>query len=169
MSNDLVKLAEGMHLTLEGKAKYEKRLEELRTVKRPQISERIRTAREFGDISENAEYESAKAEQALLEGEILELEKLLRNAIIITDVNTDAVNLGHFVTVRDLSCDEIFKFSIVGTREADPRHGKLSNESPLGKAIMGKGVGAEVSVRSADGSITWRIEAIESKDVSDAE
>ena len=97
-------ITENVHLTEEGKAKYEKELENLRTVRRPQVSERIRTAREFGDISENAEYESAKQEQAFVEGRISELEKMLKNAIIIksSEITNDEVGFGTAVTVRDL-------------------------------------------------------------------
>lgn len=158
-------ITENVHLTEEGKAKYEKELENLRTVRRPQVSERIRTAREFGDISENAEYESAKQEQAFVEGRITELEKLLKNAIVIksSEITNDKVGFGTAVTVRDLSLNEELKFSIVPTREADPRHGKISNECPLGKAIIDHHVGDEVIVRTEDGPVTWKIIAIEVK------
>ncbi len=156
-------ITENVHLTEEGKAKYEKELENLRTVRRPQVSERIRTAREFGDISENAEYESAKQEQAFVEGRISELEKMLKNAIIIksSEITNDEVGFGTAVTVRDLNLNEEMKFSIVPTKETDPRHGKISNECPLGKAIFKHHVGDEVVVRTEDGAVTWRIIAIE--------
>ena len=154
---------DNVHLTEEGKAKYEKELEELRTVRRPQVSERIRTAREFGDISENAEYESAKQEQAFVEGRISELEKLLKNAIVIksSDITNDKVGFGTTVTVRDLSLDEEMQFTIVPTRESDPRHGKISNECALGRAIMDHRIGDEVIVRGDDGPITWKVVAID--------
>ncbi len=165
MIKDLDNLNDGTHLTEEGKARYEKQLDHLRTVRRPQVSERIRTAREFGDISENAEYESAKQEQAFIEGKITELEKLLKNAIIIkrSEINTNEVNLGTIVKVEDLSRNEVFSFSITGTLEADPRHGKLSNESPVGAALMGHGVGDEVDVRTPDGIVTWKVLGIEAE------
>lgn len=156
-------ITENIHLTEEGKERYEKELENLRIVRRPQVSERIRTAREFGDISENAEYESAKQEQAFVEGRISELEKLLKNAIVIknSEIRTDVVSLGTSVTVCDLSNNETLKFGIVGTREADPRHGKLSNECPLGMAIMGHSAGEVVDVRTAEGITAWKIISID--------
>ncbi|MBQ7569175.1 transcription elongation factor GreA [bacterium] len=152
-----------VRLTEEGKNRYEKELEILRTVRRPKVSERIRTAREFGDISENAEYESAKQEQAFVEGRITELEKLLKNAIIIksNEITNDMVGFETIVTLRDLTLNEDMRFSIVPTRETDPRHGKISNECPVGKAIMGHHVGDEVTVRTEDGPSTWKILSIE--------
>lgn len=154
---------DNIHLTEEGKIRYEKELENLRTVRRPQVSERIRTAREFGDISENAEYESAKQEQAFVEGRISELEKLLKNAIVIksSEITNDKVGFGTTVTVRDRSIDETMRFTIVPTRESDPRHGKISNECALGKAINGQHVGDVVTVRTEDGPVEWEIIAID--------
>lgn len=151
-------------LTIEGKAKYEKQLQYLKATRRPEISERIRTAREFGDISENAEYENAKREQAFVEGEISEIEKLLKSATLIdkNNINTDEVSLGTIVTVLDVESGEKFSFEIVGSRETDPKNDRISNVSPLGEALLGKGVNEEADVRSPNGTATWRVLEIRS-------
>lgn len=158
-------------LTLEGKINYEKKLNYLKTTRREQISERIRTAREFGDISENAEYENAKIEQAFVEGEISDLEKLLKNAVVInkSEVKTDQVGLGTVVTIENVTKDskrkktveapekEILSLEIVGTRETNPQHGRISNECPLGLALHEHGIGDIVDVRTPAGVISWKI------------
>ncbi|NLJ81295.1 MAG: transcription elongation factor GreA, partial [Firmicutes bacterium] len=127
-------------LTPEGLKKLESELEILKTVKRREVAERINTSLEFGDISENSEYDTAKNEQAFIEGRILTLEKLLRNARIIEpDENEDEsiVSLGKWVTLKDLETSEILEYQLVGSAEADPAEAKISNESPVGKAILG--------------------------------
>ena len=149
-------------LTAEGKAKYEKKLKYLKGPRREQLAERIRTAREFGDISENAEYESAKAEQAFVEGEISDLEKLLKRAQVInkSDIRTDEVGLGTSVTIQNMlegEENEIITFEIVGTRETKPQNGRISNISPLGLALIGHGKYEIVDVRTPGGLATWKI------------
>lgn len=128
-------------LTEEGLKKLEERLDWLRTVKRPEVSERIKQAISFGDISENSEYEDAKNEQAFVEGEIISLEKQVANAVIINTKNLDikktGVILGAKVELEDLEFKEKMLYEIVGSAEADPINGKISDESPVGRAIMG--------------------------------
>ena len=137
-------------LTVEGLKKLENELELYKSVKRRDVAERIKQAIGFGDISENSEYEDAKNEQAWIEGRILTLEKMLRNAKIIDDENngTEEVALGSTVILRDLEFNEQVEYTIVGSVEADPANSKISNESPVGRAIIGKPKGfvAEVSV-----------------------
>src|SRR5574344_1530846 len=135
-------------MTQEGKAKLEAELEELKVVKRKEIIERIKIARSFGDLSENSEYESAKDEQAFVEGRISTLEKMIRFAEIIDDKNieADVVSLGRTVTFVELPYDDEESYSIVGSAEANPLEGKISNDSPIAKALLGKKVGDEVSI-----------------------
>ena len=136
-------------LTEEGLKKLEVKLEHLKTVRRTQVAERIKQAIEFGDISENSEYEDAKNEQAFIEGEIMTLEKMLRNSQIISDAdkNKDEVRLGCTVKIKDIEFDEILEYSIVGSAEADPTEFKISNESPVGQAIIGQKVGKVVKLK----------------------
>ena len=141
-----------VYLTREGFKKLEEELEHLRTVKRPQISERIRRAKEFTDTVDNAEYDEAKSEQAFIEGRIQELEGCLASAKIIGDgPHPDYVDLGSRVKVKDSDGIEE-EYVIVGSVEADPRHGLISNESPVGSALMGKRAGEQVSVSAPGGS-----------------
>lgn len=147
-------------LTPEGLKKLESELEILKTVKRREVAERIKVALEFGDISENSEYDDAKNEQAFIEGRILTLEKLLRNARVIeADENEDetVISLGKRVTLRDLETAEVFEYQIVGSAEADPAQAKISNESPVGQAIMGKTPGVIVEVEVLDGVLQYEI------------
>ena len=148
-------------LTEEGHRKYVDRLHYLKTVRRGQVAERIRTAKEFGDISENAEYESAKAEQAFVEGEISELEKLLRRAQIIkkNEVHTDEVGLGTRITIEEAGSGERMTVDLVGTKESDPMADprRISNESPVGAALLGKRIGQTVDVKAPGGVSTWKI------------
>ena len=147
-------------LTPEGLKKLESELEILKTVKRREVAERIKVALEFGDISENSEYDDAKNEQAFIEGRILTLEKLLRNARVIeADENEDetVISLGKRVTLRDLETAEVFEYQIVGSAEADPAQAKISNESPVGQAIMGKTPGIIVEVEVLDGVLQYEI------------
>lgn len=148
-------------LTEEGHRKYVERLHHLKTVRRGQVAERIRTAKEFGDISENAEYESAKAEQAFVEGEILDLEKLLRRAQIIkrAEVHTDQVGLGNRVVIEDLASGEKMTVDLVGTKESDPMADplRISNESPVGAALMGKKLNQTLDVKAPGGVTTYKV------------
>ena len=132
-------MAEEVILTKEGKEELEKRLEYLKLEKRAEITERIKTAREFGDLSENAEYDAAKNEQAMIEGEILEIEEKLKRAVIIKDgAKKGTVSLGSKVDFTDEDTGETYTYEIVGTTEADVEQGRISNESPIGNALLGK-------------------------------
>ncbi|HYF80878.1 MAG TPA: transcription elongation factor GreA [Symbiobacteriaceae bacterium] len=145
-------------LSLDGLKQLEQELFTLRTVKRMEVAERIKQAREYGDIAENSEYEDAKNEQAFIEGRILVLEKTLRNAVVIDDhVAGDQVVLGSSVILKDLEYQDQLSYTIVGTLEADPTQNRISNESPVGRAIMGKGVGTIVEVDAPDGTIKYEI------------
>jgi transcription elongation factor GreA len=136
-------------LTPEGYEKLKQEIETLSTEKRREVADRIRVAREFGDISENAEYDDAKNEQAMLEKQISDLEEKLRNARVIDakSVDTDVVSVGVTVHVKDQKTDKSTKFKIVGSAEADPGDNKLSNESPVGRALLGHKRGQTVSVQ----------------------
>ena len=146
-------------LTVEGLRKLEQELEHLKSVRRKEIAERIKQAIEFGDISENSEYEDAKNEQAFIEGRILTLEKKLRNARIIDDTGLDIgkVSLGSKVVLKDLECGDVLEYVIVGSMEADPSAAKISNESPVGKAIMGQRIGAVVEVLVPVGLLKYEL------------
>jgi transcription elongation factor GreA len=149
-------------LTQEGLTKLEQELDELKTVHRREVNDRIRQAKEFGDISENAEYEDAKQEQAFVEGRILRLEQMIRNARLIDASGSTAeeVQLGASVRVKDLRSGESFDFSIVGSAESDPPNKRLSNESPLGRALLGKRKGETVDVETPRGKVQYKIEAV---------
>ena len=145
-------------MTLEGKAKLENELNELKTVKRPEVVERIKVARSFGDLSENSEYDSAKEEQGFVEGRISLIEQMLRNALIITeDVSSNTVSLGKTVTFDELIGGKRANFeesyTIVGSAEADPIEGKISNDSPIAKALMGKHVDDVVKLTTPGGDM----------------
>lgn len=149
-------------LTYEGLKKLEKELEQLKTVKRREIADRIKQALTFGDISENSEYDQAKNEQGQLEERIAKLEMILRNARLIDDedISTDVVSIGSKVVVKDLEYDEEMEYTIVGSAEADPYQGKISNESPVGKALLGKKKDDIVEVHVPDGLIKYQIISI---------
>ncbi len=150
-------------LTAEGLAKLEAELEELRTVKRLENEERLHEAIAHGDLSENSEYVSAKDEQARIEGRILELEQMVNTAKVIdnTKKRKTKVELGATVDIEDLQPefeeDRLQSYTVVGTTEADPFAGRISNESPIGAAIMGKKVGTEVTVRTPAGDHQYKI------------
>jgi transcription elongation factor GreA len=150
------------YLTPEGLDNLEKRLKHLKEVRRPEVAERLRMAmEEGGDLSENAEYEDAKNEQAFVEGEIFRLERILSSAQIIEQVeNTGVVTVGSFVTVVEKGTKEQEVYHLVGSAEANPREGKISTESPLGKALMGAKVGDKVVVNAPDGKLTFTIKSI---------
>ena len=146
-------------LTKEGYKELEDKLEELKTVKRPEVSEKIRIARGFGDLSENAEYDAAKDEQAQIEAKILTIEEQLRNAKIIEkdEKNGRNVQIGSKVRLLDKEFDEELVYEIVGTIEADPRNGKISNESPIGKSLIGYKKGDIVDVKAPAGVFQYEI------------
>ncbi|MDD2554161.1 MAG: transcription elongation factor GreA [Desulfotomaculaceae bacterium] len=146
-------------LTLNGLKKLEDELINLKSVKRREVAERIKQAIEFGDISENSEYEDAKNEQAFIEGRILTLEKTLRNAKIIDDENLDTnlVYIGSTVLLKDLEHGDEVKYTIVGSVEADPDANKISNVSPVGKAIIGQPKGSIVEVDVPAGQLKYQI------------
>ncbi|MCC3377257.1 transcription elongation factor GreA [Cohnella sp. REN36] len=146
-------------LTPDGLKRLEEELENLKSVKRREVAERIKVAIGYGDISENSEYEDAKNEQAFIEGRIITLEKMLRNARIINndEIDLDTVSIGSTVVVEDKEFDEIVEYTIVGTAESDPLKNKISNESPVGRAIIGKKKGAIVEVSVPAGIIQYKI------------
>jgi len=148
-------------LTLEGLKKLEEELELYKTRKRREVAERIKQAIEYGDISENSEYEDAKNEQAFIEGRIITLEKMLRNARVIDSSedgeNKDVVTLGSTVILKDLDFGEEEQYTIVGSAEADPGTNKISNESPVGKAVLGQKKGAIVEVEVPAGTLKYEI------------
>ncbi len=146
-------------LTPAGLKKLEEELENLKSVKRKEVAERIKLAISYGDISENSEYEDAKNEQAFVEGRIITLEKMLRNARVIheEEVDTRVVSIGSTVKVRDVEFDEDIEYVIVGSAESDPMENKISNESPVGRTLLGKKVGAKVEVQAPDGKIEYEI------------
>lgn len=152
-------------LTPEGLKKLEKELEILKTVKRRQVAERIREALDFGDISENSEYDDAKNEQAFIEGRIITLEKTLRNAKLISDEDLEEgiAAVGRYVTLRDLQTNEVFQYQIVGSAEANPMEAKISNESPVGQAVLGKKPGTIVDVEVADGILQYELLEVSSE------
>ncbi len=149
-----------VYLTPEGQKRFQDELTELLTHRRHEVEERIRRAKEFSDTVDNAEYDEAKNEQAFLEGRIQELERLLASAKIIEEPpqRGDFVRLGSYVTVRTSDGEETYH--LVGSHEADPRKGAISNESPIGRAIMGKRVGDEVTVVAPAGSFDLQVVAI---------
>ncbi|TMJ07687.1 MAG: transcription elongation factor GreA [Bacillati bacterium ANGP1] len=148
-------------LTPDGLRKLEEELEFLKTVKRKEVAERIKQAKEFGDLAENSEYEDAKNEQAFMEGRILTVEAMLRNAKVIDnhDVRSDVVTVGATVRLEDEAGEEL-NYTIVGSPEADPRHDRISNESPVGRALLGKRKGQTVTVKAPGGTIRYTIKAI---------
>lgn len=146
-------------LTYEGLKKLEEELEYLKTVRRAEVAEKIKQARAFGDLSENSEYDEAKNEQAFVEGRIATIEAMLKNAKVIDDedIKLDQVNIGCTVKVYDESFNEETEYTIVGSAEADPMNNKISDESPIGKALIGKKVGDVVSVEVPAGIIKLKI------------
>jgi transcription elongation factor GreA len=146
-------------LTKEGYEKLKREIDHLRNDKRREVAERIRIAREFGDIAENAEYDDAKNEQAMLEHRIAQLEERLLAARVIEkkEISKDVVSLGSHVKLRDVEAKKTFEYHIVGSAEANPAESKLSNESPVGKAIIGKKKGETVEVSTPRGAMKFKI------------
>ena len=150
-------------LTREGLEKYESELNELKVVKRQEVAQKIKEAREQGDLSENAEYDAAKDEQRDIEARIEELEKLLKNAEVIDEeeVDTNVISIGCQIKVLDMEFDEEVEYKIVGSTEANSVNGKISNESPVGKALIGKRVGEIAEVETQVGIIKYKVLGIE--------
>ena len=149
-------------MTLEGKQKLEEELEDLKMKRRPEVIKRIKIARSYGDLSENSEYESAKDEQAFVEGRISQIENMLQYAEIIDneDVDKDEVSMGRKVTIKELPDEEPESYQIVGESESDPFNGKISNESPLGAALIGKKKGDTVKVEAPVGEIEYTVVSV---------
>ena len=149
-------------LTREGLEKLENELEESKIVKRKEVAERIRQALDFGDISENSEYDQAKNEQAKLEERIAKIESILRNGKLIEeeDIPTEVVGIGSKVLVLDIEYNEEMEYTIVGSAEANPYNGKISNESPVGRALLGSKPGQVVDVNVPDGVLKYQIQKI---------
>ena len=146
-------------LTSEGLKKLEDELDDLIVVKRKEVAQKIKEAREQGDLSENAEYDAAKDEQRDIEARIEEIEKILKNAEIVDEdeVDTETINIGCQVKILDLEFDEELTYKIVGSTEANSLKGKISNESPVGKALIGKKVGDLVSVETQVGVVQYKV------------
>ena len=146
-------------LTADGYKKLQQEIDVLRNDKRREVAERIRIAREFGDIAENAEYDDAKNEQAMLEHKIAQLEERILSARVITkkEISKDAVSVGAHVRLRDMQANKTFEYHIVGSAEANPTENKLSNESPVGKAIIGHKKGDVVEVAAPRGAFKFKI------------
>lgn len=153
MDNKQVKLTE------DGLKQLEEELEYLKTKKRKEVSEKIKVALGFGDLSENSEYDEAKNEQAQVEARMVSVENMLKNAIVIdeSERDTSKVELGATVTIHDIEFDEDITYKIVGSTEADPDEGRLSDESPLGKSLMGKAEGEMIDVDAPAGVIQYKI------------
>lgn len=146
-----------IYLTEEGLNELKKELDYLKLEKRPEVINALKDARALGDLSENAEYDAARSEQATTESRIKEIEKMLENVEIISSVNTDAVALGTKVRLEYVGDDEVDEYSIVGSKEADPFLNKISNESPIAKAILGHKVGDIVNVISPNGEYQVKV------------
>lgn len=152
-------MAEAVYITKEGLEKLKKELTELREVRRPKVAKRIKDAREMGDISENAEYDAARQEQAFVEGRITELEEVIKNAQVIEkNGDNSVVHVGSKVTVHIEGDEETFH--LVGAHEANPLENKISHESPLGAALMGKKIGDTFEVEAPVGKLTYKITKI---------
>jgi transcription elongation factor GreA len=151
------------YMTEEGKAKLEKELHFLKTERRQEVVERIKIARSFGDLSENSEYDAAKDEQAFVESRIAQLENMIRNAVIIEsdNQNSNVVQLGKSVTFKELPDGDVETYTIVGSAEADPFEGKISNDSPMAKSLLGHEVGEKVTVITPGGEINVEILKVE--------
>ncbi len=152
-------MANTVVLTTKGVHELEEKLDYLKTVRRAEIAEEIKQARAFGDLSENAEYDEAKNEQARIEGEIVVIEKMLRNATIVDEEEVDVqkVNIGAIVRMLDKTYGEEEEYQIVGSAEADLSKNKISNESPVGSALLGKKIGATVKVDTPGGTLRYKI------------
>ena len=153
-------MARQIYLTPEGEIKLKAELVELTGHRREELAQRLRSAIQMGDLSENADYHKAKEDQAFLEGRIQEIEAILRTAVIIEKKQSDTVTVGSSVTIQEADFTPE-TYYVVGAREADPRNGKISNESPIGKALMDHKVGDIVETETPDGKIAFKILKIE--------
>ena len=156
-----MKNKETVYLTQEGLDNLKKELDDLINVRRPENVQAIKEARALGDLSENAEYDAARNEQAVIEARIKQLEKMLENVSIISDVSTDSVSIGNTVTIKYVDDDEEDEYKIVGSQEADPFESRISNESPIAKALFNHKVGDIVTVDSPNGCYEVEITAIQ--------
>ncbi|HLF25481.1 MAG TPA: transcription elongation factor GreA [Anaerolineae bacterium] len=153
--------SEPTYLTPEGKRKLEEELALLTTTKRQELADRLHTAIRQGDLSENADYIQAKEEQAFVEGRIRDIQRMLRNVALIEEQSGGEVRIGSKITVNEDGTDDPETFMLVGAAEADPAKGRISNESPLGQALMGKKVGDTVRIKAPAGEMVFKIVAIE--------
>lgn len=155
-------MAEDIVLTPGGRKRIEAQLAHLKSVEMPQLSERIREARELGDLSENFDYQDAKRQQGFIAGKMADLQAILDRGRIVEEAEpgADVVGMGSTVTVRDRDFDDEFAYTLVGTYEADPANDRISASSPVGKALMGRKVGESVSVATPGGTTTYEIIAI---------
>ncbi len=146
-------------ITAEGLAKLQKKLDEYLTVKRPEIAKRIQAARELGDLSENAEYDEAKRDQAEMEVEIAKMQKQIEEAVVIdeSELPNDEVRIGSKIRVKDMQTKEEFIFDIIGSSEADPMNGKISNLSPIGSALLKKKKGATIRINTPGGVLSYKL------------
>lgn len=146
-------------ITAKGKKELEERLRYLKVERRPIVADHIKTAREYGDLSENSEYDAAKKEQTQLEQEIFTIEETLRNARVVEDksLSKDVIGVGNTVTLYDMEFDEELTYRLVGSIESDPDKGYVSNESPIGKALLGKKVGEVVIIETPGGQIQMKV------------
>lgn len=155
-------MAKPILLTDEGLKKLENELEQLKTIKRKDISEKIKVALSFGDLSENSEYDEAKNEQAIIEARIATIEAMLKNVKLLDDdeISTETINVGSKVTVKDIEFNEELTYYIVGSTEADPEKGRISDESPIGKGLLGHKTGETVDIDAPAGIIKFEILSI---------
>ena len=146
-------------LTQEGLNNLKAELENLKTVRRKEVAEKIKVALSFGDLSENSEYDEAKNEQAIMESRILEIEAMLKNVKVIDEgeLSTDKIHVGSKIKIHDISFDETLEYRIVGSSEADPREGRISDESPVGAALLGHKKGQTVIVKTPGGESKYKI------------
>ena len=150
-------------LTTEGHQKLEQELEQLKTVRRKEVSEKIKVALSFGDLSENSEYDEAKNEQAMVEARIAEVEQMLKNASVLDEsgITTDTIGVGSVIKIKHLKLGKEDTYKIVGSTEAAPLQKKISDESPVGKALIGRSVGDTVQVETQAGEIAYKVLGIE--------
>lgn len=162
---------EAVILTREGLENLKEELVNLKTVRRKEVAERLKQAIDFGDLSENSEYDDAKNEQAFIEGRIQTLEATIHKAKVIEDENISSgvINIGSYVTVRDVEFDDVEEYRIVGTSEADPMQNKISNESPLGAALLGKRQGQTIKVEAPVGTLEYEVISVSLDKAKEAE
>lgn len=146
-------------ISRDGFNRLQEELEKLVTIRRKEVAEKLKEARSYGDLSENAEYDEAKNEQGMLEAQIADLEMIIANAVIVDDdsINLDEVGIGSLVKLKDFDLDEIIEYQIVGSTESDPDNGKISDESPIGKACLKKRVGDVFEVECPAGTLQFEV------------